>query len=82
MSVLNVVMPRPGANSLECAQAAHPEDISMSNGPKTVPVDPYKRSPPSPAPPDRHYPKPGPKTVPVEPHKRSPPSPPATPKKK
>ena len=46
-------------------------------GPKTVPVKPYRRSPPSanpPPEPERHYPKPGPKTVPVEPYKRSPPS--------
>ena len=39
---------------------------------KTVPVNPHKRSTPSPIPrknPD--LPKPGPKTVPVDPHKRS-----------
>jgi hypothetical protein len=41
--------------------------------PKTVPVDPHRRSPPT----QPAYPgpgqKPGPKTVPVEPHRRSPP---------
>lgn len=49
---------------------------------KPVHVDPYKRSPPSPAPPGRQYPKPGPKTVPVDGHDRSPPSPKPPPAKK
>lgn len=55
----------------------------MSNQPKTVPVDPYRRSPPrQDPPPNPHYPKPGPKTVPVDPHRRSPPTPSSSPKKK
>jgi len=54
----------------------------MSSEPKTVPVVPYKRSPPSPVPPNgREYPKPGPKPVPVHGYKRSPPSP-SSPKKR
>lgn len=54
-------------------------------GPKTVPVDPHRRSPPSPVPNppgERHYPKPGPKTVPVDPYRRSPPTNNPAPKKK
>ena len=43
------------------------------SGPKTVPVQPYKRSPPSEPPYKGPGNKPGPKTVPVEPYKRSPP---------
>lgn len=55
----------------------------MSKNPKTVHVDPYKRSTPSPVPPGgRDYPKPGPKSVPVEEHKRSLPSPDPAPKPK
>jgi hypothetical protein len=56
----------------------------MSNKPKTVHVDPTRRSPPSPVPPGgRDYPKAGPKTVRVHEYVRSPPSPaPTTPKKK
>lgn len=51
----------------------------MSNKPKTVPVDDYWRSPPSPVPPGgRNYPKPGPKPIHVPDHRRSPPSPPGT----
>jgi len=41
---------------------------------KTVPVKPYRRSPPSTPPYQGPGNKPGPKPVPVAPHKRSPPS--------
>lgn len=43
------------------------------SGPKTVPVKPYERSPPSEVPWKGPGNKPGPKTVPVDPHRRSPP---------
>lgn len=59
------------------------KESSVSDKPKTVPVDPYRRSPPrQDPPPNPHYPKPGPKPVPVAPHRRSPPTPSPTPKKK